>query len=648
MTPSTQAEPGPYAHWGTILGLVALLVLPAAGLGKPVWMAGGKALLVLALIGAAFVVVHQWLIRAPRHRQEPGWIAFLAACSLTVVPALLAVLVIHPQFPRRLLLTTLGLAFILLLATRLLGRHARWVTGFAGLMALAGLAMQAVLGTGLWPGPPKPSSARTMISSSSYPLEVISHRRYVPRPGSNQGGIALFGDRYLLTTGDGDLFVFHQDDARNKLAIERLAYRVPLNRAEFVTAAGPAVNAGWFRVPDVLTQPTARGLRVYATHHFWKVSEQCWVTRVSALEGSMAELTAAAPSLPWTTIFESTPCMPLAQPGEPVRFSGINNGGRLALLDPDTLLVTIGDHELDGYSTPLKVSQDTESSLGKIVAINLSNGSSANYSIGHRNPQGLHVSPSGAIWSTEHGPQGGDELNRIREGLNYGWPLVTFGTEYGANAWPVSETPGRHDGFELPTYAWIPSIGISNLVEVASPQFESWRGDLLVASLRGQALWRLHLSGERVVSVEEIPVGERIRDLQFGHDGELILWTDSETLHFIVPSTGAETGRSLYRVCAGCHVPPDGQASAVGPQLQGIVGRKIAADPAFEYSAAIRTVDGAWTEERLDQFLANPNAVVPGTSMQFVGVKDPASRRMLIEFMASPNSRLDVTPPVPE
>jgi cytochrome c2 len=648
MTPSNQSTLGWQALAVSALGLIALLALPSAGLGKPVWLAGGKALLVLGLIGGSYVLVHQWLVRNRRHGREPNWIQFLAACSLTVVPALLAVLLVHPQFPRPLLLATLGLATSLLLATYLLGRHSPWVVGIAGLSALAGLGLQVVLGTGLWPGPPQPTSARTLVSSALYELELTSYRRYVPRPSSNQGGITLFGDRYLLTTGDGDLFVFGQDTAGGKLRIERLAYQVPLNRSEFIEAAGPAVNAGWFRVPDVLTQPTPRGLRVFATHHYWKAAEKCWVARVSALEGTLAELTSVSAPLQWATIFESTPCMPLSQPGEPVRFSGINNGGRLALLDPATLLVTVGDHELDGYSTPLRVSQDLSSSLGKIVEVNLSNGTSTNFSIGHRNPQGLHVSQSGAIWSTEHGPQGGDELNLVGRGLNYGWPLATFGTEYGANAWPVSETPGRHDGFELPTYAWIPSIGVSNLVEVVSPRFERWRGDLLVASLRGQALWRMHLSSDRVVAVEQIPIGERIRDLQFGHDGELVLWTDSETIHFIAPSSGAETGRSLYRVCAGCHVPPSGQASAVGPRLQGIVGRKIAADPGFEYSSAMRAMDGTWTEERLDQFLATPNAVVPGTSMQFTGVKDPESRKVLIEFLASPNSRLDVAPPVPE
>lgn len=648
MTPGTPPAQARYANAATVLGLVALLALPSAGLAKPVWMAGGKTLLVLALIGGAFVLVHQWIIRTRRLGQEPGLIPLLAACSLTIVPALLAVLLVHPQFSRPLLVATCGLASALLIATRYVRKRGLWVTGFAGLLALAGLALQAVLGSGLWPGPPKPTSARTVVSSSSYELAVTSHRRYVPRPSSNQGGLTLFGDRYLLTTGDGDLFAFSQDAAGRRLEIERLAYRVPLNRAEFAAAAGSMVNLGWFRVADVLTQPTPRGLRLFATHHHWKTGEKCWVLRVSSLEGSLTDFTSPAAHLQWTTVFESTPCMPLALPGEPVRFSGINNGGRLALLNSETLLVTVGDHELDGYSTPLRISQDARSSLGKIVEVNLSNGSSANYSIGHRNPQGLHVSPSGTVWSTEHGPQGGDELNLVRKGLNYGWPLVTFGTEYGAKAWPVSETPGRHDGFAMPTYAWIPSIGVSNLVEVASPQFERWRGDLLVASLRGQALWRLHLSVDRVAAVEQIPFGERIRDLQFGHDGELVLWTDSETIHFIVPSTAAETGRSLYRVCAGCHVPPAGQVDAVGPQLLGIVGRTIAADSGFEYSSAMRAMDGQWTEERLDRFLANPNAVVPGTSMQFVGLKDAASRKMLIEFMASPNSRLDVAPPVPE
>jgi len=89
-------------------------------------------------------------------------------------------------------------------------------------------------------------------------------------------------------------------------------------------------------------------------------------------------------------------------------------------------------------------------SYGKTILIHLDDGTSEIYSLGHRNPQGLYVTPEGAIWSTEHGPQGGDELNLIVRGANYGWPLVTYGTDYGSAAWPLSHVQGRHDGYQQP------------------------------------------------------------------------------------------------------------------------------------------------------------------------------------------------------
>ena len=422
--------------------------------------------------------------------------------------------------------------------------------------------------------------------------------------------------------------------------------KVPLNRGAFGAAGGPTLpgERTWFRVADVLTQKTAAGYRLFVTHHYWKEDQGCWVLRVSSLEGRQQDFLKITNAMRWKTIYESQPCVSLAQEGEPVRFGGLNNGGRMALMDDDHLLVTIGDHEIDGYATPIQAGQEPAGSYGKTILIDLLQQTGKIFSLGHRNPQGLMIASDGTIWETEHGPQGGDELNLVRQGANYGWPLESYGTEYGTHAWPLSKAPGTHEQFEQPYFSWVPSIGVSNLIEVRSSRFEYWNGDLLVSSLRDSALWRLRTRENRVVMAERIEFGERIRDLEIGHDGELVVMADGGSIHFIVPSEGAETGEGLYRTCAGCHVAPKGSVSALGPSLAGIVGRRVASEPDFVYSEGMRNAGGTWTPERLDAFLANPTSAVPGTAMVFNGIRDPAARKTLIEYMASPHSRLDKVP----
>jgi glucose/arabinose dehydrogenase len=148
------------------------------------------------------------------------------------------------------------------------------------------------------------------------------------------------------------------------------------------------------------------------------------------------------------------------------------------------------------------------------------------WSLGHRNIQGLIVDPAtGALWAHEHGPQGGDEVNLIRRGANYGWPRATHGVHYGGA--PITEhrsLPGMEDAVKV----WVPSIAPSGLAAVGGAAFPGWRGDLLVGALRDRALVRLTREGDRIVGEERIPMfGERIRDVRVLPDGRVLLLTDS-------------------------------------------------------------------------------------------------------------------------
>jgi glucose/arabinose dehydrogenase len=151
------------------------------------------------------------------------------------------------------------------------------------------------------------------------------------------------------------------------------------------------------------------------------------------------------------------------------------------------------------------------------------------WSLGHRNIQGMAVHPlTGELWASEHGPQGGDEVNLIERGRNYGWPLLTFGREYVLGTRIGEEGP--RPGYEQPLKVWMPtSIAPSGMAFVTGSRYPAaWQGNLLVGALRGQALHRLTLEGRKVTGEERLLVdlGARIRDVRQGPDGWIYLLTD--------------------------------------------------------------------------------------------------------------------------
>ena len=150
------------------------------------------------------------------------------------------------------------------------------------------------------------------------------------------------------------------------------------------------------------------------------------------------------------------------------------------------------------------------------------------WSYGHRNMQGAALNPeTGELWTHEHGPQGGDELNIDLGGRNYGWPVVTYGVEYGSGK-PIGEGTAKA-GMTPPVTYWVPSIAISGMTFLTSSRYPGWQGQLFIGALKGQALVRLQLDGRRVVREERLltDLGERIRDVRQGPDGWLYLLTDS-------------------------------------------------------------------------------------------------------------------------
>jgi glucose/arabinose dehydrogenase len=149
------------------------------------------------------------------------------------------------------------------------------------------------------------------------------------------------------------------------------------------------------------------------------------------------------------------------------------------------------------------------------------------FDLGHRNQQGAALHPrTGVLWTHEHGPQGGDEVNVIRAGANYGWPVITYGVNYVIGT-QIGE--GTHKaGMLQPVHKWVPSIAPSGMAFYDGEKFPKWRGSLFVGALKDQLLVRLELDGDKVLREERLLQGElgRIRDVRAGPDGFLYLLTD--------------------------------------------------------------------------------------------------------------------------
>src|SRR5690606_12879477 len=150
------------------------------------------------------------------------------------------------------------------------------------------------------------------------------------------------------------------------------------------------------------------------------------------------------------------------------------------------------------------------------------------WSYGHRNPQGLAFHPdTGVLWSNEHGPQGGDELNVIRKGANYGWPVIGYGMNYVTGT--MLHRGREKEGMEQPAAIWVPSIGIWGLASSTGHKCPAWRGNAIRGGVSGPAPVRLSSSGASATNREQLLAGEyRIRDVRTGPDGSLYLLTESQ------------------------------------------------------------------------------------------------------------------------
>lgn len=242
----------------------------------------------------------------------------------------------------------------------------------------------------------------------------------------------------------------------------------------------------------------------------------------------------------------------------PKEDGGRHYGGRLQFsADGEYLFIGLGDrgHRQDD-------SQTLDNHTGKLVRIHRDGSAPSDnpfvdedgalaeiWSYGHRNIQGMDIQPStGKIWAVEHGPQGGDELNQPEAGLNYGWPVVTHGEQYGGGEVGIGFDK---EGMELPVWHWTPSIAVSGMAFYDGNQFPAWQGNILATGLRGTQVARLEVDGDRVIHQEVMQFEQRIREVRIGPDGLIYLLTDESdakscAYHHLTIKTSHSRGRKLH------------------------------------------------------------------------------------------------------
>jgi cytochrome c2 len=459
------------------------------------------------------------------------------------------------------------------------------------------------------------------METALLPLIIKGKRLSDHYPVAKEGGaIAVAGDAIIILDRLGNLYSY--DLKSGVFGLLPGIPKLPNKLEEYlVKRPGPPVNLAdapndEIRARSITVLPDRQELAV-AYDRFDEALGKLR-TVASVISFDVATL---GTSGDWRQIFSSDPF-----PYEPAGpESGITGGGGiLAYRGDGKLYLILGDH----FRADPKISQNPASTFGKTIEIDVAKGNWGVISLGHRSPLGLTFRKSGQLLSTENGPRGGDKLNVIEEGSDYGWPSVTLGTAYNSYDSAGGSSPvGSHTGYRAPLFAWVPSIAVSQLIEIRNFN-DRWDGDLLVGSLKASSLYRLRLEGDRVLYSERIWLGERIRDLAQTRDGTIVVWTDDTKLLLIRADNDqlAVRRRTPYIVgradslinenCLICHHFGPTNPTDFAPSLTGLLNRSIASD-VFRYSPALRAKQklGNWTPALLSEFLSDPYKFASGTNM---------------------------------
>ena len=384
--------------------------------------------------------------------------------------------------------------------------------------------------------PSKKVEEESKIIKTNY--NILKIKSYNLPNYSKYGAIDFYNKDLIYVQGNGDFYFLNNKD--NQFKFEKvISGKIPNNKEEFIQRFkdkyGNIRMSNFFGVKDIFIDNDI----IYLSSSYYEIEKDC---HGLALYKTSIESNEKLYIKEWDEIFKSEKCLK-EEIHTKKRMPLASSGGRIVKLDVNNLLLSVGDYAVDGYYAKEKFSQDLSNDYGKILQINLLTKQHKIFSYGHRNVQGLYAENENNIFATEHGPHGGDELNKIYRKKNYGWPLATFGTGYfdykdnykaGKSAatlskWPNEITSNSHDGFEKPIYSWGPYHGVSNLIMYKSGAIDPrWKNNIFVSSLRAQTLTRMvyNRKKESIIYAETIAIDKRIRDIIESPKGEIVLLTD--------------------------------------------------------------------------------------------------------------------------
>ena len=340
-----------------------LMILPAWKFGLPVWRLPRSLWLPFACLATAFAVSAgiAALLR-PANRWRAVWLMTVSTIANFGVVFFGFIVTRTVFFSRAVTIATILCAVVLIPVPYVVrvSRMYRAMAFGALLAAVAVLPLTASI-------PPASLQNSALIKTEYYNLNAETYSGAFPKSVVHGGALARIGDRYLRSSGDGHLAVFGWEAGTERLQVTPLPYRVPINGDEFAAAAGrpwatleiepdsggEVLNSEWFRTYGLLVQEAGSDVRVFVSHTYWHAAQQCWVERVSMLESDRATILRGAVGPQWKTLYETTPCLPVRGEGRRygIPFFGTFGGGRMTLLDAQTLLLTVGDFGFDGVAS---------------------------------------------------------------------------------------------------------------------------------------------------------------------------------------------------------------------------------------------------------------------------------------------------------
>lgn len=483
-----------------------------------------------------------------------------------------------------------------------------------------------------------------VLSTVFIKLGVKEYPVPVKRSG-NGGGLTSIERGILLLTHEGSFYLHNKDKDLIKLDIEapengfeeykKISETAPYNKLQH--------NLDSFRYNDIQYYKNEKESGLVVSYTEFDLEHICYTNSLSKLiinDSSLNKIEFLTVTVDdWEVIYRSKPCLPFKNTYRAIE--GHMAGGRITFESPSTIWLSSGDYHHDGIYSNLSIAQKKGYEYGKVINVNLESKSYEVYGKGLRNMQGIVIDKKNRIFTVEHGVRGGDELNLIKKENNYGWPLESLGTLYNRMPIPGALSYGSHETYDKPFYSWVPSVATSNLTLIENFH-PAWDGDLLVSSLAGKSLFRLRLDNDRVLFVEPIKIGERIRYAHQHDDGNIVLWTDSKKLLYLTPQSNGLLNEFLDRYfknsqtpeniqksikevlnqCLECHeINPHSDLKA--PKLTGVYNSDIASGNYSFYSDALKNKSGVWNKNNLKNYIYDPQMFAPGSNMPQVKINDP-------------------------